>query len=68
MTDSPVLLDLDARGVATATLNRPERGNAYDEALLHALIEGVRRLRADASVRARRTGTMAVLRASTPSP
>src|SRR5918998_5402879 len=52
MTESPVLLDLDARGVATATLNRPGRGNAYDEALLHALIEGVRRLRADASVRA----------------
>ena len=52
MTEPPVLLDVDARRVATATLNRPERGNAYDEALLHALIEGVRRLRADASVRA----------------
>jgi methylglutaconyl-CoA hydratase len=52
MTDSPVLLDIDARGVATATLNRPERGNAYDEALLHALIDGLRRLRADPSVRA----------------
>ena len=52
MTESPVLLDVDARGVATATLNRPERGNAYDEALLRALIEGLERLRADASVRA----------------
>ncbi len=52
MTDSPVLLDIDARGVATATLNRPERGNAYDEALLHALIDGLQRLRADPSVRA----------------
>ena len=52
MTDSPVLLDIDARGVATATLNRPERGNAYDGALLQALIEGMRRLRADPSVRA----------------
>jgi methylglutaconyl-CoA hydratase len=52
MTDSPVLLDLDARGVATATLNRPGRGNAYNEDLLHALIEGLRRLRADPAVRA----------------
>jgi methylglutaconyl-CoA hydratase len=52
MTDSPVLLDTDARGVATATLNRPERGNAYDEDLLHALIDGLRRLRADPAVRA----------------
>ena len=33
MTDSPVLLDIDPRGVATATLNRPEVGNAAaDEA------------------------------------
>jgi methylglutaconyl-CoA hydratase len=52
MTDRPVLLDIDARGIATATLNRPERGNAYNEDLLHALIDGLRRLRGDASVRA----------------
>ena len=52
MTDSPVLLDVDARGVATATLNRPARGNAYDEELLHALIAGLRRLRDEPSVRA----------------
>ena len=50
MTD-PVLLDIDARGVATATLNRPERGNAYDETMLAALIEGLRSLAADAHVR-----------------
>jgi methylglutaconyl-CoA hydratase len=50
--DAPVLLEMDARGVATATLNRPARGNAYDEDLLHALIDGLRRLRADASMRA----------------
>jgi methylglutaconyl-CoA hydratase len=48
----PVLLAIDARGIATATLNRPEKGNAYDEALLAALIAGLDRLRADASVRA----------------
>ena len=52
MTDRPVLLDIDARGIATATLNRPERGNAYNEDLLHALIDGMRRLRADPAVRA----------------
>jgi len=48
----PVLLDIDARGVATATLNRPERGNAYDEEMLAALIGGLDRLAADAQVRA----------------
>ncbi len=48
----PVLLDIDARGIATATLNRPQVGNAYNEDLLHALIDGLDRLRADAGVRA----------------
>lgn len=48
----PVLLSIDARGVATATLNRPERGNAYDEDMLHALIAGLRALAPDPAVRA----------------
>ena len=30
MSANPVLWDLDARGVATVTLNRPEVNNAYD--------------------------------------
>ncbi len=47
----PVLLHIDARGVATATLNRPERGNAYDEEMLAALIEGLGRLAGDPAVR-----------------
>lgn len=51
MADS-VLLEIDARGVATATLNRPERGNAYDEEMLAALIGGLDRLAADAGLRA----------------
>jgi methylglutaconyl-CoA hydratase len=34
----PVLLDIDARGVARVTLNRPERNNAYDGALIQALL------------------------------
>jgi methylglutaconyl-CoA hydratase len=33
----PVLLDVDQRGVAHVTLNRPERNNAYDGALIAAL-------------------------------
>ncbi len=49
---SPVLLDVDARGVATATLNRPEIGNAYDEDLLGALIAGLIRLQGDPAIRA----------------
>lgn len=48
----PVLLSIDARGIATATLNRPARGNAYNEDLLGALIAGLDRLRDDPAVRA----------------
>jgi methylglutaconyl-CoA hydratase len=48
----PVLVDLDARGVAHLTLNRPEVGNAYDAAMLAALIDGLARLAGDARVRA----------------
>ncbi|MBV9784537.1 MAG: enoyl-CoA hydratase/isomerase family protein [Acidisphaera sp.] len=51
MTD-PVLLATDARGVATVTLNRPERGNAYDETLLAGLIDGLAHLERDHAVRA----------------
>ena len=52
MTNPPVLLEMDARGVATVTLNRPERGNAYDADLLAALIDGLDGLAADPAVRA----------------
>src|SRR5690349_19382992 len=47
-----VLLDIDARGVATATLNRPELGNAYNEEMLGELIAGLQRLSPDPAVRA----------------
>ena len=50
--ESPVLLSIDARGVATATLNRPRVGNAYNEAMLHALIDGLTALADDPKVRA----------------
>ena len=46
-----VLLNIDGRGVATATLNRPEVGNAYNEELLAALIDGLQALAPDPAVR-----------------
>jgi len=51
MSQPPVLLAVDPRGVATATLNRPEVGNAYNAAMLDVLIEALPRLAADPSVR-----------------
>ncbi len=51
MTEDVVLLSVDAHGVATATLNRPDVGNAYNAAMLDALIGGLERLAADTSVR-----------------
>lgn len=48
----PVLLAIDARGIATVTLNRPQVGNAYNAALLEALVAGMERLSADPAVRA----------------
>jgi hypothetical protein len=38
MTANPVLWDLDARGVATVTLNRPEVNNAYDAGLIGGVL------------------------------
>jgi len=51
MSKDLVLLDVSDRGVATATLNRPEVGNAYNEDMLHQLIAGLERLAKDDSVR-----------------
>ncbi|WP_431281870.1 enoyl-CoA hydratase-related protein [Humitalea sp. 24SJ18S-53] len=53
MTEAaPVLIAIDDQGVATATLNRPARGNAYDEDMLEALIDGLASLATDPEVRA----------------
>ena len=51
MTDETYQIAIDPRGVATLTLNRPQVANAYDEALLRAMIAGMQRLAADAAVR-----------------
>jgi methylglutaconyl-CoA hydratase len=41
MNAAPVLTSLDARGVATVTLNRPEVNNAYDHALIAGLLQAM---------------------------
>ena len=51
MTQSPILLSIDKRGVATVTLNRPEVGNAYNAAMLDGLIQGLTDLAANQAVR-----------------
>jgi methylglutaconyl-CoA hydratase len=56
--DAVVLRSLDRRGVAVLTLNRPDKGNAYDQAMLDALNGEVTRLADDPAVR------IVVLRAS----
>ena len=38
MSVNPVLWNLDVRGVATVTLNRPEVNNAYDGGLIHGVL------------------------------
>lgn len=49
--DGTVLCAVDPRGVATVTLNRPERNNAYDDNVIAGLLAAFGRLDADASVR-----------------
>ena len=51
MADEIVLTDIDARGVATVTLNRPEVNNAYNRDMIRGLMAAFARLGADAAVR-----------------
>lgn len=51
MSEPVVLCAIDARGVATVTLNRPALNNAYNAEFLHALIDTCGRLAADPQVR-----------------
>jgi methylglutaconyl-CoA hydratase len=51
-TTGPVLWGLDARGVATVTLNRPEVNNAYDGGLIEGLLAAMDALAGAASLRA----------------
>lgn len=47
----PVLTDIDARRVATVTLNRPEKHNAFDAPMVGALTETLKALDRDRGVR-----------------
>ncbi len=47
-----LITTIDARGVANVTLDRPERHNAFDEALIAAITTAFRTLAADPAVRA----------------
>ncbi len=46
-----LLHSIDAEGIATITLNRPEVHNAFDNVLIHELLLILRRLEADAEVK-----------------
>ena len=50
MTDT-VLLTIDSRGVATLTLNRPEKHNAFDDAIISELTEKLVAVDNDKSIR-----------------
>ncbi|MGH7076662.1 MAG: enoyl-CoA hydratase/isomerase family protein, partial [Acetobacteraceae bacterium] len=52
MDEAPVLLEVDGRGIAKLTLNRPARGNAYDGAFLAALAGGLDHLATRPDLRA----------------
>ncbi len=51
MSQNAVLTEIDARGVAVVTLNRPEVHNAFGEALIQVLLMEFRRIAADSRVR-----------------
>jgi len=48
---SPLPCEVDVRGVATLTLNRPEKSNSYNQALLDELAAAIARLGADPATR-----------------
>ncbi|HLI22227.1 MAG TPA: enoyl-CoA hydratase-related protein [Stellaceae bacterium] len=51
MSETRILIERGARGVATITLNRPDRGNAYDDVMLRELADVFAKLDDDANVR-----------------
>ncbi|HEV2303445.1 MAG TPA: enoyl-CoA hydratase-related protein [Stellaceae bacterium] len=50
-SDDPILSEIDRRGVASVTLNRPAVNNAYDDRLIDGLIATFARLGRDAGLR-----------------
>ena len=51
-TTGPVLWEIDARGVASVTLNRPEVSNAYDGALIDTMLAALDALGREPGLRA----------------
>ena len=51
MTAPPVLSDIDARGVATVTFNRPEVNNAYNAELIQGVLAGLDHIIVNPAVR-----------------
>lgn len=51
MTDDSLLIERDARGVATITMNKPEKHNAFDDVLIGRIRDAFRDVGADPSVR-----------------
>jgi methylglutaconyl-CoA hydratase len=52
MTEPTILTHIDDRGIATLTMNRPDRHNAFDDALIAALTAELTRLEGNDGVRA----------------
>ena len=51
MTEETLLFQVDSRGVATATFNRPRVRNAYNGRMLEALLQALARCEGDEGVR-----------------
>ena len=51
MTDAVVTSHIDERGVATVTLNNPERHNAFDDAIIAELTDAFSAVASNAEVR-----------------
>jgi len=51
MSESPVLITKDARGVATIAINRPQVRNAIDDRVIHSLTDAFKTLGADGETR-----------------
>ena len=51
MSDKVILCDIDSRGVATVTINRPEVNNAYNGDVINGLLDGLKFLETENNVR-----------------
>lgn len=51
MTDETLLIERDERGVATITMNKPEKHNAFDDVLIGRIRDAFREVGADPAVR-----------------